>query len=567
MRVNGGWEETRLDVRFIRTLRVPDDGNICSLPAGFGPFPLFSTTKFQDKLPPDIAQKGGIFFPILQREALLMSFTGSPSFAIRVRVGGVNAITGNDWETDNDSNQQTYIVAPEQKWLDGIRTSETTVRQFVAMPIGSGYSVEHQVTGKEDIAGIQMEFIPRRPIPREVPDLYRVEICSNSSIPSVSRPIDIAKSPKELGLHSGAVISFHYASRFPPYKVYRDARRFKDLSIHPDYTHSRASVIRDFLTDSVTLDYGINLQAIQQPTKILTLVEFSGRSIRMRSYNFVFTLSAKASPFSDFHQVLNGIRSLINDEVRKHGFSCRVHFKSISIQNTSARKTAGNLFDRDSNTAGTLFDLGYGDKLNLEISVENLGIFYHDRHKASCFCSHNHGEALLYDDPIYSSINEDLKPCYDGEGLEPCYDGGAKLHLNSDSRAFQPAAVSSLKWDMGIAAGGRISQKIYKDSDPSLWEWQEARLVNIQMLNSVAFKAVTGFDPPASPITTEDYVAQGTPMYVYDVESTLTVESTMERIHSVAAIDLVRGTKVNIWGNLSKPTICWSCQKKMSTVM
>jgi len=37
-----------------------------------------------------------------------------------------------------------------------------TVRQFVAMPTGTGYNVEHQVTGKETVGGLQLEVIPAK---------------------------------------------------------------------------------------------------------------------------------------------------------------------------------------------------------------------------------------------------------------------------------------------------------------------------------------------------------------------------------------------------------------------
>jgi hypothetical protein len=56
---------------------------------------------------------------------------------------------------------QDYVVNPNQKWLDGIATTTGKVRQFFAMPTGSGYSVEAQVTGKEIIGGIQFEVTPR----------------------------------------------------------------------------------------------------------------------------------------------------------------------------------------------------------------------------------------------------------------------------------------------------------------------------------------------------------------------------------------------------------------------
>jgi ubiquitin len=55
---------------------------------------------------------------------------------------------------------QDYLVVPDQLWLDGIATDASKVRQFVAMPVGSGYSVEAQLTGEEVTGGIQFEIIP-----------------------------------------------------------------------------------------------------------------------------------------------------------------------------------------------------------------------------------------------------------------------------------------------------------------------------------------------------------------------------------------------------------------------
>lgn len=41
-----------------------------------------------------------------------------------------------------------------------IATAEWTVRQFVAMPVGSGYSLEAQITGEEMMGGLQFEITP-----------------------------------------------------------------------------------------------------------------------------------------------------------------------------------------------------------------------------------------------------------------------------------------------------------------------------------------------------------------------------------------------------------------------
>jgi ubiquitin len=55
---------------------------------------------------------------------------------------------------------QDYVVTPSQLWLDGIASADRAVRQFVAMPLGSRYTVEAQITGADLIGGIQVEVVP-----------------------------------------------------------------------------------------------------------------------------------------------------------------------------------------------------------------------------------------------------------------------------------------------------------------------------------------------------------------------------------------------------------------------
>ncbi|KAL4909739.1 hypothetical protein BDW74DRAFT_173233 [Aspergillus multicolor] len=153
--------DENLQLEFHRTLRMPDDNKIHPLPASQGPFPLYNVDAFASRLPERITKRGGIFFPMWQREALWLNFNNRDprrQYAIRINVGKVNAISGLDIYEVTD--KQDYIVVPGQKWLDGIAVAPGIVRQFVAMPLGSGYTVEGQVTGKESFGGIQIEVIP-----------------------------------------------------------------------------------------------------------------------------------------------------------------------------------------------------------------------------------------------------------------------------------------------------------------------------------------------------------------------------------------------------------------------
>lgn len=146
-----------LQVTPVRTLRIPEEGTY-PLPPDLGRFPVKSVDNFKTALPSDWVEKGGVFMTLYQREALWLHFRpmGRPC-VVKVGIGKVNAITGKPWKAGLDHETQNYCVIPGQQWLDGINAGDGIIKQFVAVPLGMGYSVEGQVTGKEDVGGIQLE--------------------------------------------------------------------------------------------------------------------------------------------------------------------------------------------------------------------------------------------------------------------------------------------------------------------------------------------------------------------------------------------------------------------------
>jgi hypothetical protein len=52
--------------------------------------------------------------------------------------------------------------------LDGINAGEGSIRQFVATPLGEGYTVEEQLTGKSKVGGMQLRVF--EPKPGKFPD-------------------------------------------------------------------------------------------------------------------------------------------------------------------------------------------------------------------------------------------------------------------------------------------------------------------------------------------------------------------------------------------------------------
>jgi hypothetical protein len=188
----------RFCVTFQRTLRVPDDGRDYPLPPGLGAFPVHRVEDYGDRVPAAWRDEGGVFLPVYQREALWLGFDGTPwkPNAVKVGVGRVNAVSGGAWHEELHADPQDYLVCPDQPWLDGVKTATGVVRQFVAMPLGLGYTVEGQVTGREEFGGIQLVvFEPR---PGRFPD---------RPPPAPPRPagplIQAMSSPAAMGLGAG----------------------------------------------------------------------------------------------------------------------------------------------------------------------------------------------------------------------------------------------------------------------------------------------------------------------------------------------------------------------------
>jgi hypothetical protein len=99
-----------------------------------------------------------------QAEAMWISFQGSGyPFAVKIAAGKINAVDGENWRTAlHQQPAQDYVVVPGQPWLDGFAVAKGIIRQFVAMPLGGGHSVEEQVTGKAETGGVQVQVYPLR---------------------------------------------------------------------------------------------------------------------------------------------------------------------------------------------------------------------------------------------------------------------------------------------------------------------------------------------------------------------------------------------------------------------
>ncbi len=89
-------------------------------------------------------------------------------------------------------------------------------------------------------------------------------------------------------------------------------------------------------------------------------------------------------------------------------------------------------------------------------------------------------------------------------------------------KGFDSAALysESLPGELGVAGGGAIEQKVYPDPH-GLEAWDRKNFIDVTILivNSTEFRAITGADPPPSPISAADYERTGLPWFkLYDEE-------------------------------------------------
>jgi hypothetical protein len=174
----------RCRVTLHRTLRIPDDGRDYPLPPSLGAMTAHSVD-------PET-----YVVPMHRSEALWLGFD-APSWqphALKVGIGGVDAISGETFDpTSLSATRQDYVVIPDQPWLDGINAGDGFIRQFVAVPLGEGLTVEGQLTGSEREGGLSLSLFA--PVPGRFPE----------EEPAATRdlPVDVMACAAPMGLGAG----------------------------------------------------------------------------------------------------------------------------------------------------------------------------------------------------------------------------------------------------------------------------------------------------------------------------------------------------------------------------
>ncbi|CAG8902140.1 unnamed protein product [Penicillium egyptiacum] len=526
-----------MEVSLNRTLRVPEDGTTYNLPMWVGEFPIVETSALRDKLPSTMAERGGLVVPMYQREALSIGFHGShnASHAVKILSGGANAISGSQEGKGTVSSIQDYTVAPAQHRIDGFfpQAGISIVGQFVSMPLGGGYSVEEQLTGKANIGGIQMIVAPRftqRGIFQEG--------SGRRNIPAAEQ----SKSPFELGLSnssclliSGDKITEHHrqskheqnilcvdesfglrfvVQSYPP--------RQEIVRRHPDT--ERAVLLHEtmapFLTELKHLE-SVPLEPILKYTITITTVHTS-----------VFR---PAQGYQDIgtHPTSFGFRPDSRHDATPKALTWRV---SPFMSNVH------------------LFRL-----VAQELKYLEIALFYNNEQLQGLGKGRDVPHAYLY-----NFLHDGASVACQGYEYIP---GHSAVPLSASSRT----RAESKGWELGLATGGTIFQDIYVDEHPEAWNWTAASFFNIQILNSVAWKAVTGQQTPGVPPTFKDYLNARIPFYhlYHVVENQRGVSNrVLPNVRSVSEIDreITIGPQQNLSGG--SPVICIFCEKNLAdTIM
>lgn len=209
-----------VSVTFQRTLRIPESG-LHHLPPGLGAFPLRRVADYPETAPADWQKRGGVMLPVYQREAMWLSFHSSQPAALQVGVGKVCAVSGERWRDRLATDPQNYAALPQQPWLDGINSGDGYIRQFVAVPLGLGATIEGQVTGAEVHGGVQLRAVGLTPSAlkkwhKERADTLRR--AKETDFLAMAAPAAVAGGP-DMGLGAGGRMR---------QEVYKDTRPLAD---------------------------------------------------------------------------------------------------------------------------------------------------------------------------------------------------------------------------------------------------------------------------------------------------------------------------------------------------
>jgi hypothetical protein len=124
--------------------------------------------------------------------------------------------------------------------------------------------------------------------------------------------------------------------------------------------------------------------------------------------------------------------------------------------------------------------------------------------------------------------------------------------------------VSPENRQMAIAVGGTVKQDIHPDyRHPESWNTENVKLLNVQVVNSVAFEGITGMAAPKTPIGPETYASMGLPFFELYREQPSTVSGDFSKVKTVSEMDATLQAGGNAAYNPAVAQICTVCKARI----
>lgn len=121
---------------------------------------------------------------------------------------------------------------------------------------------------------------------------------------------------------------------------------------------------------------------------------------------------------------------------------------------------------------------------------------------------------------------------------------------------------------MSIGAGGTIKQSIAEDkNDPRVWNLKKAKLINVQIVNSVQFEEMTNMATPTTPVSLKTYASSGLPFFDIYNEMPSDISGAFNAVRTVSQRDSVLGARAGMVYDPTRPQICGTCSIRMCDCM
>ncbi|KAL3952916.1 hypothetical protein ACCO45_012859 [Purpureocillium lilacinum] len=495
---------------------------------------MTTTVTFSRKLPESMIRKMGMVVPMYPREALVLSFrcqsddtrhyiysgssSGGQKLAIKVLTGGINAISGLPATEGVASDRQDHITVPAQQRLDGFnvvsKDGQGMVRQFVSMPVGEGYSVEGQITGVEKYNGLQLILAP----PFIGPCKFWLDKGSGRRLVELSR---LDESSSSMGLAAGMRLRM---SGKDLTELWRQRHENSlDRLDSESWSACGKSIGQNTSRKSLCGIRPLQAHEVLQPF----LGRFEPVQPLVLEPVFDMTITIKLGDLSQSHIQPQG----------PYTWSISPFMTDERLREIIMREIA---------------PLRYARRLQLIHPARVLGV---------------QRPVMLHEfakDGDIITVSE--------LGDVPIYTNAPPPERSDDWPRVKPPPVSPLPtkakgWELGLGFGGWIYQDYIVDEEFSRWNWKRSRLLNVLLLNAVAFKSFTGFAVPGVPISFRDYVARGIPFHHVLPRSSVLGSEAIRRLDSVSEMDARKGViRSNVLHGV-KPVQCAMCETMLANTI